>query len=406
MSLSNVSVELDHRRLGQELDLFSVSDKVGPGLILWHPKGALVRENLEAFWRREHRVRGYQLVGSPHVGRSWLWETSGHLEHFSEGMYAPMQIDEQQYYAKPMNCPFHMEIFNSHRRSYRELPLRLAELGTVYRYERSGVLHGMLRARGFTQDDAHIFCTKEQLDAEVASVLELIRYFLSVFDFGAPKFYLSTRPDKAMGKEEDWTQAREALSDALRRAGVTYDIDEGGGAFYGPKLDVSVEDAHGRAWQLSTLQVDVNLPKRFELGYIGSDGRSHEPVVLHRALFGSLERFVGILIEHYEGAFPVWLAPVQARVVPVTERHEAYARDVIARARASELRWDLDARSEPLAARVRDAQLAKIPYLIVVGDRELGSQSVSLRKLGEGESRDVGLAEAIEEILSRDRQRT
>ncbi len=308
-------VEHDHRRLGRELDLYSVSEDVGPGLILWHPKGAVVREQLEDYWRREHRARGYDLVFSPHVGKSGLWETSGHLDFYRENMFAAMDVGGQSYFAKPMNCPFHMEIFGSRRRSYRELPLRYAELGTVYRYERSGVLHGLLRVRGFTQDDAHIFCRPGELEDEVVGVLEMVRDFLSVFQFDRLRVFLSTKPEKSVGDESDWDRAVDALRRALNRLELVYEIDEGGGAFYGPKLDVQVRDALGRAWQISTVQVDFNLPERFGSSYISSDGKEHRPFVVHRALFGSLERFFGILVEHYGGRFPLWLAPVQARLL-------------------------------------------------------------------------------------------
>ena len=373
------AAEHDHRRLGRELDLYSVSEDVGPGLILWHPKGAVVREQLEDYWRREHRARGYDPVFSPHVGRSGLWERSGHLDFYRENMYAAMDVDGQAYYAKPMNCPFHMQIFGSRRRSYRELPLRYAELGTVYRYERSGVMHGLLRVRGFTQDDAHIFCRPDQLEDEIVGVVSFVQEFLSVFRFARLAFFLSTRPKKSVGSESDWGEAVAALRRSLHRLELDYEVDEGGGAFYGPKLDVQIRDALGRAWQLSTIQFDFNLPERFGSSYIGSDGKEHRPFVVHRALFGSLERFLGILVEHYGGRFPVWLAPVQARVYPVGEGHLGYAGSMAARMKKAGLRVDVDERREPLNARIRDGELEKIPYLLVVGDREVEADAVSVR---------------------------
>jgi threonyl-tRNA synthetase len=373
------AAEHDHRRLGSELDLYSVSEDVGPGLILWHPKGAVVREQLENYWRREHRARGYDLVFSPHVGKSGLWETSGHLDFYQENMFAAMDVDGQAYYAKPMNCPFHMQIFGSRLRSYRELPLRYAELGTVYRYERSGVLHGLLRVRGFTQDDAHIFCRPDQLENEIVGVLSFVQEFLSVFRFDRLRYFLSTKPEKSVGNESDWETAVDALRRSLHRLELDYEIDEGGGAFYGPKLDIQVRDALGRAWQLSTVQFDFNLPERFGSSYIGPDGKEHRPFVVHRALFGSLERFFGILVEHYGGRFPLWLAPVQARVYPVAERHLGYAESIAERMRKVDLRVEVDERRDPLGARIRDGELEKIPYLLVVGDREVEADAVSVR---------------------------
>ena len=375
---------LDHRRLGRDLDLFSFSASVGGGLPLWHPRGGLVRSLLEDHWRREHRARGYDLVYTPHVGRSLLWETSGHLEFYREVMFAPLELEEETYFVKPMNCPFHMQIFAARPRSYRELPIRYAELGTVYRFERSGVLLGLLRVRGFTQDDAHIFCRPEQLEDELVDVLGLVKRFLAAFDFRDLRFCLSTRPRNAVGSDEDWERATHSLELALERAELEHGVDDGGGAFYGPKLDVHARDRLGREWQLSTVQFDFNLPQRFDLRYIGEDGRAHAPVVIHRALFGSLERFFGVLVEHYSGAFPLWLAPVQARVLPVAERHRAYAHRLVERGRAAGLRMDVDDRGETLAARVRDAELEKVPVLLVVGDREVETGSVSVRRRNGG----------------------
>jgi threonyl-tRNA synthetase len=377
----------DHRRLGSELELFSFSPSVGSGLPLWHPKGGLVRFLLEDFWRREHLARGYELVFSPHVGRGALWETSGHLDFYAESMYPPMALDRESYYVKPMNCPFHMEIYSSRRRSYRELPLRYAELGTVYRFEKSGVVNGLLRARGFTQDDAHIFCRVEDLEDEIASVVRFVRDFLKAFDFRSLRFSLSTRPPKSVGEDSEWREAEAALARALGSVGLEHDLDEGGGAFYGPKLDVHVEDELGRPWQLSTVQLDFNLPRRFELSYVGPDGGSHRPFVLHRALFGSLERFFAILVEHFDGAFPLWLAPVQVRVLPVSERHGARAQEVVKELRAAGLRSEGDERPEPLGARIRDGEREKIPFLLVIGDREVESGALAVRERGRGKSR-------------------
>ncbi len=385
----------DHRRLGRELELFSFEDAVGPGLALWHPKGALVRHLLEDYWRKEQIARGYQLVYSPHVGRSLLWETSGHLDFYRESMFPALEADDQSYFLKPMNCPFHMQIFASRPRSYRELPLRLAELGTVYRYEKSGVLTGLLRVRGFTQDDAHIFCREEELEREIASAVVFVCEFLARFEFRSLSFTLSTRPSKSVGDEDEWRKAEGALARAVESAGLAHDVEEGGGAFYGPKLDVHVEDSMGRKWQLSTVQLDFNLPRRFGLSFVGPDGAAHRPYVLHRAIFGSLERFFAILLEHYGGAFPFWLAPVQAKVLPVAERHLEKAREAMASLRGAGIRAELDSRGEPLSARVRDSELEKVPYLLVLGDREVEGGSVSVRARGSAESRSVGLSEWV-----------
>jgi threonyl-tRNA synthetase len=376
------SAERDHRRLGRELELFSFSDSVGPGLALWHPRGALVRHLLEERWRREHLARGYQLVYSPHVGRSGLWETSGHLEYYRESMFPPMAADDQSYFLKPMNCPFHMEVFRSRRRSYRELPLRYAELGTVYRYERSGVLTGLLRVRGFTQDDAHIFCRADELDGEIEAEVRFVLDFLGPFRFRSLRFFLGTRPAPSVGDDPEWREAEAALGRALSAVGLEHEIDPGGGAFYGPKLDAHAEDSLGRRWQLSTVQLDFNLPRRFGLAYAGRSGGEERPTMLHRALFGSLERFLAILVEHHAGAFPAWLAPVQVRVVPVAERHLERAREVASELAGAGLRVDLDDRGEPVGARVRDAEREKVPYLAVVGDRELADRSISVRGRG------------------------
>jgi threonyl-tRNA synthetase len=389
----------DHRRLGRELELFSFDDAVGPGLALWHPKGALVRHLLEDYWRKEQIARGYQLVYSPHVGRSVLWETSGHLDFYRDSMFPPIEADDQSYFVKPMNCPFHMQIFASRPRSYRELPLRFAELGTVYRYERSGVLTGLLRVRGFTQDDAHVFCRGEDLESEIAAAVRFVFEFLARFDFRSLSFSLSTRPSKSVGDASEWEAAEAALARAVESAGLDHEVDAGGGAFYGPKLDVHVEDSLGRKWQLSTVQLDFNLPRRFRLSYVGPDGAGHRPFVLHRAIFGSLERFFAILLEHYGGAFPFWLAPVQVRVLPVAERHREKAQETVSKLRDAGLRVELDSRGEPLSARVRDGELEKVPYLLVIGDREVDGDVVSVRKRGSSESRRVRLSAWVATIV-------
>ncbi len=369
----------DHRRLGRELDLFSLHEEAGPGLVYWHPKGGRIRTIIEDFWRMRHYEGGYEILYTPHIGRSWLWETSGHLDFYSEGMYAPMEIDEQKYYIKPMNCPFHIMIYNTDVRSYRELPLRWAELGTVYRYERSGVLHGLLRVRGFTQDDAHIICTPEQIEDEI---LEVLRFSLRLWrDMGFENVvaYLATRPEKAVGEPERWEQALVSLRKALETERVSYKIDEGGGAFYGPKIDLKIKDALGREWQMTTIQFDFNEPERFDMKYTGADGQEHRPYMVHRALLGSLERFFGVLIEHYGGAFPVWFAPVQVQLIPIADRHIAFADEVLARLKAAGLRVEVDDSGDRMNAKIRKAQLQKIPYMLVIGDREAETGSVSVR---------------------------
>jgi len=369
----------DHRRLGRELELYSVHEEAGPGLVHWHPKGGLIRTVIEDFWRKEHYKAGYDLVYSPHIGRAQLWEDSGHLDHYRELMYPPMDIEGQEYYIKPMNCPFHINIYKSRLRSYRELPLRWAELGTVYRFERSGVLHGLMRVRGFTQDDAHVFCSPSQIDEEIRRVLTFSLFFWRSFGFDEYEIYLSTRPESYVGEPERWQQAQNALRSALEEEGLPYEVDEGAGAFYGPKIDISIKDALGRLWQCTTIQFDFNLADRFDLTFIGDDGQEARPYLVHRALLGSMERFLGILIEHYVGAFPVWLAPVQARLIPITDRNVEYARDVESRLRAAGLRTEVDARSERMQAKIRDAQLQKIPYMLVVGDREMEAGAVAVR---------------------------
>ena len=370
----------DHRKLGKELDLFSSPEDTGPGLILWHPKGALVRLLIENFWRDSHVKHGYELVYSPHVARLELWKTSGHVDYYKENMFAPMTVDAGEYQLKPMNCPFHIMVYKSHLRSYRELPIRYGELGTVYRYERSGVLHGLMRVRGFTQDDAHIFCRPDQIESEVKKVLDFTMFVLRRFGFTEFALYLSTRPEKAVGAVEKWDQATEALEAALKSSGFPYEVDPGEGVFYGPKIDLKIHDALGRAWQCSTVQIDFNNPERFGLSYIGEDGAAHQPIMIHRALMGSIERFFGILVEHYAGAFPTWLAPVQAIVLPITDKQAEYASHVRDRLADAGLRVSIDLRKEKVGLKIREAEKAKIPYMLVVGDREREAQSVSVRK--------------------------
>ena len=369
----------DHRKLGRELDLFSMVDEVGAGLILWHPKGAKIRKIIEDFWSKEHEKAGYDFVYTPHIGKASLWEKSGHLGFYKEYMYAPIEIEGQEYYLKPMNCPFHVHIYNSSLRSYRDLPMRFAEMGTVYRYERSGVLHGLLRVRGFTQDDAHHFCTPEQMPEEIDFVLNFCLHILRSFGFSEFKAYLGTRPEKAVGEESRWREAEKALRESLNRSGLEYEVDEGGGAFYGPKIDLKVNDAIGREWQLSTNQVDFNLPERFDLTYVGKDGQQHRPYMVHRALMGSMERFFGILIEHYGGAFPVWLSPIQAVAIPIADRHNDYAADVVSRLKEAGIRAKLDDSSDRMNSKIRNAQKQKVPYMLVIGDREMESGQVALR---------------------------
>ena len=379
LKLREEAKKRDHRKLGKQLDLYSSVDEVGSGLILWHANGGRIRMIMERFWREEHDKAGYDFVYTPHIGKAQLWETSGHLGFYKENMYSPIDIEGQQYYIKPMNCPFHVHIYKSQMRSYRDLPMRSAEMGTVYRYERSGVLHGLLRVRGFTQDDAHHFCTPEQMPEEIDFVLNFCLHILRSFGFEDFKAYLGTRPEKAVGEESRWRDAEAALKASLDRSGLDYEIDEGGGAFYGPKIDLKVKDAIGREWQLSTNQFDFNLPDRFDLTYIGEDGKEHRPYMVHRALMGSMERFFGILIEHYGGAFPVWLSPIQASAIPIADRHMDYAKEVVDKLKAEGIRAKLDSRSERMNAKIRDAQKQKIPYMLVIGDQEMESGQVALR---------------------------
>ncbi len=369
----------DHRKIGKELDLYSAVEEVGAGLILWHPNGAKIRKIIEDYWRDEHEKADYDFVYTPHIGKAQLWETSEHLGFYKENMYSPIDIEGQEYYLKPMNCPFHLHIYKSRIRSYRELPMRYAETGTVYRYERSGVLHGLLRVRGFTQDDAHHFCSPEQMPQEIDFVLNFCLDMLRAFGFTEFTAYLSTRPEKAVGDPARWKEAEAALEASLKRANIAYDVDAGGGAFYGPKIDLKIKDALQREWQLSTIQFDFNEPEKFDLTYVGEDGEQHRPYMIHRALLGSLERFFGVLIEHYAGAFPVWLMPIQAMIIPIADRHLEYAQELYKKLRAGGLRAKVDDRSERMNAKIRDAQNQKIPYMLIVGDQEMENNQISLR---------------------------
>ncbi len=382
----------DHRKLGKELDLFSTSEAVGPGLILWHPKGGRIRNTIETFWRAEHYKNGYELLYTPHIGRANLWQTSGHLEVYKDAMYAPMEIEGSPYYVKPMNCPFHIQIYQNTNRSYRDLPLRWAELGTVYRFEKGGVLHGLLRVRGFTQDDAHIICTPEQIEDEICEVLRFSLYIWKSFGFKEIKAYLATRPEKAVGEPARWEQAQKSLLKAIEREGLAVEVDEGGGAFYGPKIDLKIKDALGREWQTSTIQFDFNLPDRFDMTYVGADGQKHRPYMVHRALMGSLERFFGILIEHYAGAFPLWLAPEQVRVLPVKDEFLPYAEEIGKALREAEIRVEVDRASETIGGKIRRARNDRVPYMLVVGGREKEASTVAVRSRSEGELGAMPLA--------------
>jgi threonyl-tRNA synthetase len=369
----------DHRKLGKELDLFSLHEEAGPGLVYWHPKGATVRQLIEDFWKAEHRRRGYDIVYSPHIAKVHLWETSGHWNFYRENMYSPMQIDNIEYVVKPMNCPFHILMYKTQLRSYRQLPLRYAELGTVYRYERSGVLHGLARVRGFTQDDAHIFCRPDQIESEVTDVVELARFMMKTFGFEKYEMMLSTRPEKYAGEIEKWDMATDALRNVLENLHIDYQVDPGEGVFYGPKIDVKLKDALGRLWQGPTIQVDFNLPDRFDVNYVAEDGQEHQVVMIHRTVLGSMERFFACLTEHYAGAFPLWLAPVQVVLIPIADRHADYARKLFEEMRARDVRVQLDDRSERMNLKIREAQLNKIPYMLVIGDKEIEKGTVSVR---------------------------
>jgi threonyl-tRNA synthetase len=397
----------DHRVLGRELELFTITESVGPGLAHWLPKGARIRVAIEDYWRKKHYEAGYEIVYTPHVGRANLWQTSGHLGFYKEGMFPPMKVSEgegegayvEEYYVKPMNCPFHIQIYQAKKRSYRDLPMRLAELGTVYRYEKDGVRHGLFRVRGFTQDDAHILCTPEQIVKEIKDTVNFAKSMLGKFGFHEIQAYLSTKPEKAVGDPERWEQATASLRAALEEEGLSYEVDEGGGAFYGPKIDMKIKDALGRPWQLGTVQFDFNLPERFDLSYVGADGKDHRPYMVHRALLGSIERFFGILIEHYAGAFPLWLAPEQVRVLPVSDKAADYAKRVADALVAASFRVDVDYSSEKLGAKIRSATMQKVPYQVVVGPRDEASGQISVRSRADGDLGAMSIDKFIE-ILS------
>ncbi len=369
----------DHRKLGKELDLFSLHEEAGPGLVYWHPRGARIRQVIEQFWREEHYKNGYEMVYTPHVGKSWLWETSGHLGFYKDGMYPPMEMDNTNYYVKPMNCPFHIMIYQNSKRSYRDLPFRWAELGTVYRFEKAGSLHGLMRVRGFTQDDAHLFVTPDQMDDEIMEVLRFSLHMLHSFGFNDIHAYISTKPEKSVGEKEKWDAATEALKKAVEKEGLKYDIDEGGGAFYGPKIDLKIKDAIGREWQLSTVQFDFNLPERFGMTFVDKDGVEKRPYMIHRALLGSIERFFGVLIEHYAGAFPPWLSPDQIAIIPVGDMAYDYAKDVEKKLKAEGFRVTTDLSDDRMNAKIRKAQKNKTPYMLILGEKERDGGLVSVR---------------------------
>jgi len=397
LSLQAEAAKRDHRKLGKELDLFSIHEEIGPGLVCWHPKGALIRQIIEDFWRAEHRKRGYDIVYTPHIAKIDLWKTSGHLEFYRDYLFPPMEIEGQQYMLKPMNCLAHILIYKSQLRSYRNLPLRYAELGTVYRYERTGVLYGLARVRGFTQDDAHIFCRPDQVEEEVTEVLNLAQFMMSSFGFGEYELLLSTRPEKYAGTVSMWEEATGALKHVLEKLDLHYEVDPGEGVFYGPKIDIKLKDAVGHVWQGPTIQVDFNLPQRFDVCYIGEDGLEHNVVMIHRTVLGSMERFLACLVEHYGGAFPVWLSPVQATIVPIADRHVGYAHEIESVFRNDGIRVRVDDRSERMNLKIREAELEKVPYMLVVGDKEMASSSVSLR-LRSGEN--LG-SESVPQVKSR-----
>lgn len=388
----------DHRKVGKALDLFSIHEEAGPGLIYWHPKGARIRVAIEDFWRKAHFESGYEMLFTPHVGKSWLWETSGHLDFYKEGMYNPMEMDKSDYYIRPMNCPFHIMIYKNSVHSYRDLPLRWAELGTVYRYEKSGVLHGTMRVRGFTQDDAHIFCTPEQIESEIEEVLNFSLDIWKAFGFKEIKAYLATRPAKAVGEEKDWEKAVISLEKALKNKGIPYETDEGGGAFYGPKIDLKIKDSMGREWQMSTIQFDFNLPERFNMTFVDSDGSHRRPFMVHRALLGSLERFFGVLIEHFAGAFPLWLSPIQVQIIPVSEKFNDYAFKVGKQMKQHGIRTKVDDSSRRMNAKIRLAQEEKIPYMFIVGESESVSNTVSVRLRNGEQIQSISLEDIITKL--------
>ncbi len=388
----------DHRKIGKDLELFLIDEEIGGGLAVWLPKGAIIRKEIEDAWKKEHLKRGYQLVYTPHVGKEQLWQTSGHLSFYQENMYPRMQIEEEGYYVKPMNCPFHVEIYKAKQRSYKELPIRLAELGTVYRYERSGALHGLMRVRGFTQDDAHIICREDQVEDEIREVLNLALNTLKSYGFDEFEVYLSTKPEKYVGDDKMWEVAENSLRKAIESIGLDYKIDEGGGAFYGPKIDVKIKDAIGRMWQCSTIQFDFNLPERFDMYYIGEDNQKHRPYMVHRAIFGSIERFIGVLLEHYAGFLPVWLSPVQVKIIPIADKHLEYAETVKQKLLENDIRVELDDRNERMNKKIRDAELQKIPFMLVVGDKEAETGTVAVREKGKQGSQTLSIDEFVSKI--------
>jgi len=396
----------DHRRLGKDLDLFSTHEEAGAGLIYWHPNGGRMRVAVEDFWRKAQYRNGYEILYTPHIGKSWLWETSGHLGFYREGMYSPMEIDKQNYYLKPMNCPFHIMIYNNKGHSYRDLPLRWAELGTVYRYERSGVLHGLLRVRGFTQDDAHIICTPEQMESEISEVLRFSLWIWKSFGFKDIKAYLATKPAESVGEQSQWDAAIESLRKAIDGEGLAYEMDEGGGAFYGPKIDLKIKDAIGREWQMTTIQFDFNEPERFDMTFVDVDGKHKRPYMIHRALLGSLERFFGVLIEHYSGAFPVWLSPEQIAVIPVSEAFNAYAEKITLELKDQDLRVSLETGDERLNAKIRNCQNRKIPYMVIVGEREEKEGTVSVRQRDGKQMPSMTLDEFLFYAVRKDKSRS
>ena len=395
----------DHRKLGKELDLFSLHEEHGPGLVYWHPKGAIIRKEIEDFWRAEHLKRGYDLLYTPHLAKVGLWDTSGHTGFYKDSLFPTMEMDHSDYLVKPMNCPFHILIYKTQQRSYRELPLRWAELGTVYRFEKSGVLHGLMRVRGFTQDDAHIFMREDQLDEELNRCLDIIAFMLRTFGFSDYEIYLSTMPDEHIGELAIWQRAEAALRSSLEKAGLAYKVDAGGGAFYGPKIDIKIKDALNRVWQCSTVQVDFNLPERFDVNYRGNDGKDHRVIMVHRALLGSFERFFGVLIEHYKGAFPLWISPVQVMVLPLTERNNGYAKELVDKFIGAGLRAKMDDGNDKIGAKIRTATMQKIPYMLIAGDKEQESHTVSVRKRTGEEERDVDPEAFLQMMVKKVRDR-
>ncbi len=388
----------DHRTIGKDLQLFSIQEEAGGGLVFWHPRGAIIRNTIETFWKDTHAQNGYEAVTTPHMANLDLWKISGHNDFYRESMFQPMEVEHQVYQLKPMNCPFHVLIYKDTLHSYKEFPIRYAELGTVYRYERSGTMHGLMRVRGFTQDDAHIFCTESQIEQEIIGVLDLAELILSTFGFENYEINLSTRPEKYVGSDEIWEKSTNALKDALNHKGWNYVVDEGGGAFYGPKIDIKIEDAIGRRWQCSTIQLDFNLPDRFHMEYVGEDGARHQPIMIHRALFGSLERFIGVLIENYAGDFPLWLAPMQARLIAVSDGQMAYAEEVVTKMKAAGLRVQLDHSGDRMAKQIRKAEMEKVPVMAIIGAKEVEAGTLSIRSRKHGELGAISVDEAISKM--------